>query len=362
MKNTLDYNPSAILVDLESLPAEVLNHCQIITSSQGEGKCLNTPQIKAAMAEYGANKGKLKQPDPTLILLDFRTFAYPIFNAVTKWECLFINACIEQPLDLYHAYYLKWLYVFTQIPDELRRFASQLQGTDDPNYRIVIVDDCPILLTDIEHLGDAYPKPLLERAKQLDKPIYWRHVYEPDYKGGRKSKPETWQMITSSGYEAAEKLGLPIVKESYMEADDIIAQYVRDRESYAISGLAIWTVDTDLLQLVTSDEPTPVVWYNSPFTPYYRDEEIAKQYWLKRWKHKLNHPSEIAAYKAENGDASDNLGPGTDLGLIDLLNPKHYPRDKHSEALSYPLVNVKERDELNRNLLAELLINQLGVG
>ena len=355
------YSPKSFSVPIDSLPEAIQSNCELIEDPLDPGNILNTAQVKAQMKAYEAqNKLPLGTP-PTLILLDFRTFCYPIHGAVSKWRNMFVQRGQNIPLDPYHAYYLKWLYTLTSMPDELRKFAKQLQGVDNPDFRVVIMDDCPTILANPEHLGMDYPSHLLKSAMGLDKPIYWRHVYEPEYKGGRKSKPDQWQMITSSGYEAAEKLGIPIVKEVFMEADDLIAQYVRDRLSYNISGLAIWTVDTDLLQLVSSDDPCPVVWYNTPYAPYYRDEKTAKEYWLKRWKHQLSHPSEIAAYKAKNGDASDNLPPGTDIGLIDLLQPKHHPTQLHTGALSYPLWDIDKADKLNTTVLAELLINQLGV-
>lgn len=344
------YNFQHVLVLKESIPPKVLEDLADELGGFPEyvldNKYLhNTPKLKAMMLRH-QEQGDKEEPKPLLILLDFRTFCYPINTSIMKWAHSYVANQTEPPLDLYHAYYLKWLYVLTLIPKELRDFASKMQETDKPLYRVVIVDDYP-------ERSPAFEDP--------DKAIYWRHYYEPRYKAGRADKPDTWQTITSSGYEAASKLGLPIVKEPFMEADDLIAQYVRDREKYNLSGVAIWTVDTDLLQLVTSDEPIPVVWYNKPYAPYFRDEQTAIAYWLKRWKHRITKPHEIAQYKAENGDSSDNLKPGTDIGLIDLINPKMLPTSEHRGALSWPMFDQSERDRLHRQVLAEMLINNLSV-
>jgi 5'-3' exonuclease len=210
----------------------------------------------------------------------------------------------------------------------------------------VIVDDWP-------EVDSGFEDP--------DRPIYWRHRYRPDYKGGRKSKPDSWDILTKAGYAAAAALGLPIVRERWMEADDLIAQYVRDREAYDICGLAIWTVDTDLLQLVTSDAPRPVVWYNTPYPPFYRDEYTAVKYWLKRWKSVISHPREIAAYKSKHGDSSDNLPPGTDIGIIDLLNPLEYPKNKYDGALLFPPKVLSEWQQTNKLARVESMLAGLGI-
>jgi hypothetical protein len=340
------YNPLDNWVSLKDLPDSVKDKVKIYRSTTKQGLVLNTPQIVAEMAAIN-QEPEPQGPAPMLILLDFRTFCYPIALDVEKWENKHVEAGLNLPMGLFDACYLKWIRTLTDSPQELINLASVMQGgTDDPQFQIVIVDDFPDTDT-------SYSDP--------DKAIYWRHRHCPDYKAGRKSKPSSWDILTKAGYAAASALNLPIVRERWMEADDLIAQFVRDREAYEISALAIWTVDTDLLQLVTSEAPKPVVWYNTPYPPCYRDEQTAIKYWLKRWRSTISHPREIAAYKAKNGDSSDNLPPGVDIGIIDLFNPLEYPRNKYHGALLYPPKVLSEWKKINQQARIESMIAGLGV-
>ena len=257
-------------------------------------------------------------------------------------------------MDLYTAAYAMWIHTFTGIPSKVATLAQQVQPKTPPEdiqYRMVVCDDFPEFHPDFEPVDG------------IDKPVYWRHLVVPIYKAGRKPKPEKWSLITRAGYEAAEKLGYPIVREKWMEADDIIAQFVRERSIDKSSAMVIWTVDTDLLQLVDDAEGTcPVVWYNTPYPPYYRDVTVAKAYWLKRWKHRISHPKEIAAYKQEHGDSSDNLLPGSPIGVIDLLEPSEYPLRSYADALLFPSHTAKELSTAHKSAKVELIVNNLPVG
>ncbi|NJL72810.1 MAG: hypothetical protein HC888_15240 [Candidatus Competibacteraceae bacterium] len=296
---------------------------------------LENDVLDAALAAYRANP----QADPVLLLIDFRTLAYPILSRVSTWE---VFNGTNPNIGLYNAYLLAWMERLTNIPPVLKEFIASRQPTESPEeakVAVVVCDDMPLL-----HLDYHDP----------NKQIYWRHLVVPDYKGGRGPKPTGWSDLISAGYEACQRLGFPFVREPYMEADDLVAQFVRNRRSTGCSGVAIWTVDTDLLQLVTDDEP-PVVWYNSGYPPYYRDTNTTKSYWLKRWKQEIDHPRDIARFKADNGDTSDNLEPGSPIGVIDLINPQQYPEQDHTYAAHtkpYTLASLdKSNDAYRRSIL-----------
>lgn len=307
----------------------------IVESLVNPGYFLLTPELAARL------EGQPKDAPFTLLLIDFRTLCYPIALGVQKWVSQHENTGRNLPIDQYTALYLTWLNVLTTIAPEVSHFAAKQQKVDDPLFKVVVCDDYP----------SDHPN--------FDKPIYWRHHIVPEYKAGRPSKPDNWGDVTKSGFEAAERLGLPICKEEYFEADDIIAQFVRRRAKNNCQSTVIWTVDTDLLQLVS--DMLPVVWYNSPYAPYFRDVEIAKAYWLKRWKRIIHHPSHIAEDKAEHGDKSDNLLPGSPIGMIDLLSPTMAPTIDFSSALSYPTQLLSQWQTLHQQTNVELMLLGLNV-
>jgi hypothetical protein len=230
---------------------------------------------------------------------------------------------------------LQWSIALSNIPIEVQDAYSF------DSVRIVLCDDLPTY-----HKG-------------LNKSIYWRHHFYPDYKAGRGEKPKLFTTATSSALTAAHKLKIPVLSGSYYEADDFIALLSKRFPEWLPDSkiCGIHTVDTDLMQLVWESEERTVFWYNvGPWRPMLRNIQTSKQYWAKRWKREIEHPRDIAKDKASYGDKSDNLPPGTDLGLIDLINPKVEPEIDPRQLLAYPSVPLKVINQRLREFRIEAML------
>jgi len=268
----------------------------IIESAIKRGYCLDTVQLAA----YINSVNRVDAPQDALLwVVDMRTLAHPIYNGWAKY--LEDNAGKVGTISLTRYARLRWYMAFLNIHQNVR----DILGSGITKVRIVVADDNPA----------AYPG--------FSKPIYWRHHMVPTYKDGRPAKPNRFNEVTDEGYKAAADLGIPVLREPYFEADDFIAAMARDNSPLGdVAKMGIFTVDTDLMQLINER----VFWYNvGPWVPLLRDEDSALAYWLKRHKRPISHPRDIAAFKAEHGDVSDNLPPGTDIRVIDLLNPPTQP-------------------------------------
>lgn len=272
--------------------------------------------------------------------IDLRTLAHPIARELES----------QDPFSNELAFLsMAWGIRLTKVFDQAKATMKAATGSQDPELRIVLCDDYPDLL--------GYEDPA---NPGTEKQGYWRHKIYPGYKAGRKPKPKSWNTVTKVCYQTAMELGIPVLREPYFEADDILAHLARHRTSYPIASLGIWTVDTDLLQLVTDSSPQ-VYWYNVLKNDRYRDEAGTLAYWLKRHKTEIQHPTDIITQKAVKGDPSDALPPGTDPGLLDLWTPKEpFEQDlgwlfSDSKPLSY------WQQEHNRYLAQALIHGKVNV-
>lgn len=172
---------------------------------------------------------------------------------------------------------------------------------------------------------------------------YWRKVLYPEYKAGRKQKPDQFLSVaqigldyicnpkspfhyfTLPGYEADDFAGsLVYIKRLCQHLPtghgDPIVDLIANRE------LWLYTVDSDWLQLVGQG----VTWYNSgPWEPRVRGVSEACEWAKKRLKVTISHPESIVDVKMVQGDKSDNLPPGSPRYMIDLMNqhPEHHLRN-----------------------------------
>jgi 5'-3' exonuclease len=177
----------------------------------------------------------------------------------------------------------------------------------------------------IEDLGDSlsYSMVLVKDSKP-----YWRSAIYPLYKKNRRAVPE--QLFTRLKYSISLadklvtqlKLGFSLAYDNF-EADDIAAAYAkiwRDRQfDYR---LVLYTIDTDWLGLVS--DVNNIVWVDasSTYYPYVRDDAGTLEWGLKKKPPiKITTPAELFKHKQEKGDAADNLPPGCDFNLIDLITP-----------------------------------------
>lgn len=169
---------------------------------------------------------------------------------------------------------------------------------------------------------------------------YWRLDYLkergfPDYKAGRKPKPDDWYRVAEAGFDYILNPKSPFhyLKVDKFEADDMAGSIVRLAPKRTIF---LHTIDTDWLGLVhepkfprdirkltrqPQDEMT-VFWNNLvQWTPRLRGKPEAIEYVDRRLKRTIKEPREIWDVKVLDGDKSDNLIPGSPLEVIDLLNP-----------------------------------------
>lgn len=273
--------------------------------------------------------------------IDFRTLAYPIVAILEKTRPEVLD---QANMTITELAQLLWLYRFTHIPAEV----SQHWAEPDPSVTRIICDDYPF------------------HDEGHGKAIYWRHKIWPEYKGGRPEKPDRWDLVTQAGYWAAERLGLPVLREPRMEADDHLAWLARHRHDLGFASLTIWTLDTDLLQLV-EPEPCPVKWYNVLQYLRLRDHESALSYWLKRHKKTIGSAKDIVDQKVRFGDRSDNI-PGQDKtggldlrGIIDLWDPLEAPTQDHSWVARSNHAKLSELMKSHQAIQANLLLSGVEV-
>lgn len=150
-----------------------------------------------------------------------------------------------------------------------------------------------------------------------DSKPYWRTSHYPEYKAGRAPKPNEVKLI--SQYLRGVP-GTHLEGEGW-EADDWIASCVRHYSDN--HRLFVVTCDSDLMQLVGPN----VTWVNTlHHAPVLRDVPEVLAWCHRRLGEGLcRTPRDIAKVKAEKGDRSDNLPPGSPIGLIDLWNPLEAP-------------------------------------
>ena len=231
-------------------------------------------------------------------LVDYRTIVHPLDRV---WDDLELrgltSAQATRAMEL-----VFWLQLHPP-GDVVSKFPGK--------WLVVVADDGSAVHPD-------YPDPR--------KPVYWRHVEALrtsapfTYKDGRKNKSNRWYRTNDLGARICKHSCIPILKERWFEADDVIG-YLASTAPEHIKKLGIYTVDSDLLQLV-DEEPGTVFWYNvNRHEPRLRWAQESLEYWQRREKVLLNNVREIVQHKATHGDRSDSIPPNTDAGFIDLLNP-----------------------------------------
>lgn len=239
-----------------------------------------------------------------------------------------------------------------------------------PTFTMVVVNDFKM---DLEGQFDA-------KGNQLKG--YWRHLYYPEYKGGRSVKPPLLHSIRDVGlqYILSPKKDITYLEFEGYEADDIAGAIVKAKRSAQLAlqwnsydneereqvkrianrPVILVTVDKDWMQLVGDG----VLWVDTGgYRPPVAYEAEAVEWAYKRHSWLIEHPYEIVELKVAEGDKSDNLPAGADIGLIDLSNP---PKDfclyeQHKEVFDSLLINqANSYNETDFNKALNYLIS-LGV-
>lgn len=194
---------------------------------------------------------------------------------------------------------------------------------------------------------------------------YWRHEYFPGYKGSRSTeRPADYSLSheTLLANLGAESSKIKVIRECGFEADDWagLAYRIR-RESpteFVNRPIFLLTVDSDWLQLV--DDSMRIYWANDAcYKPRLRTEYEALYYFANKG-YQLFKASEIANIKAQFGDQSDDLPPGSDIGLIDLINPTVVPSEAGKKLLKEAMLGPCNTSQANATKAKRWLIRNSG--
>lgn len=200
---------------------------------------------------------------------------------------------------------------------------SALAGVDETNQDAVIDYTFRLMLSNYNTLDNHFVAAI---DLKIDRG-YWRNQLVKEltgstYKGARVKKSNRWYQVFDRLLQNFNMMGIPVVGFPSYEADDVAALLVKTciNRSNPVA-VDLFTVDTDWMGLISEEHQ--VRWLNMvSWTPRLRDTlEVVNEWCLRRLKETVNHPSQIWQVKSVQGDKSDNLPPGTPIGLIDLLNP-----------------------------------------
>jgi len=150
---------------------------------------------------------------------------------------------------------------------------------------------------------------MLRKVMKEDRPEHLAFVFDApgktfrddlyvDYKANRPSMPEDLRMQVEPLLKIVEAIGVPILREPGVEADDVIGTLARQGRALGMN-VVISTSDKDLTQLV---EPG-IVWLNTMTGERLDSAGVAVKFGVP--------PDRIIHYLAFLGDAVDNV-PGVD--------------------------------------------------
>jgi 5'-3' exonuclease len=288
----------------------------------------------------------LKNSSPPLVVLDFQVLCYKILH----------NSSAEFSTD------------------ELRSLAVWVfnNPAKDPLFNLIKNKATCLVVNDY--------KTGITRPNNEGTTGYWRHLYYPDYKGGR-SKPEALEKVRSV---ALEYINSPNNKFRYLEfegyeADDIAGSLVslkrraqsvisfsnaatdstyRKMEVIANRPIILHTVDKDWLQLAGEG----VLWADTgSWNPQFAYNQETIEWAQRRYKWDIEHPMDIVTKKSVYGDKSDNLPADTPESLIDLVNPPEQfnlaileTQKLEQELLNFvPSVNLNHREMAQKYLIVK---------
>lgn len=243
-----------------------------------------------------------------LVVVDCRVQVFNIMPRVSDWIKKFDSILQDYPdkkqglVDtLSYAYWLKIL----------NNPISWLTPKPEGGYKVVVVDD----------------------FKYSSNGTYWRSKYVPEYKANRdtNSRPDLYYSIYGqfNKYMRNKNCTIPVLRQEGFEADDFAGKLAQ----IDYPGQTIFlTVDSDWKQLV--DDKKRRFFANSKPNDYrlQSDFEVLRTYYEQGFY--LKSPKEISKVKHLHGDESDNLAPGSPIGVIDLFDPIETPEIDDNTILS----------------------------
>ena len=156
----------------------------------------------------------------------------------------------------------------------------------------------------------------------------FRHRLYKDYKSNRKSMPEELSEQVDPIFDFLKFMGIQIIQQPDVEADDVIASLVNDHSSK--TKILISSGDKDLAQLVNKN----VQLINSLDGKQLNEDDVKKKFGVA--------PNQIKDYLTLVGDASDNIPGVSKIGpktAVTLLEKYH-----SLESI------IKNKDDLKNNL------------
>lgn len=147
----------------------------------------------------------------------------------------------------------------------------------------------------LKKLVDTYPNAYFGVIFDAPGKTFRNDMY-PEYKANRASMPEELREQIKPLHELIKAMGLPLVMESGVEADDVIGTLARQAEKAGLK-VVISTGDKDIAQLVTDK----ISLINTMNNQWLDEEGVKEKFGVS--------PERIIDYLALMGDTSDNI-PG----------------------------------------------------
>ena len=229
-----------------------------------------------------------------LVIVDCRVQIFSIISRLTQWQDNPNNQAYKEDSDYFKKLVdeLAYCYWVKILNDPLPWLPAPKSG-----YTVIVVDDC-----------------------KYSNGTYWRSKYVSNYKGNRepKGRSDLYYRIYSqfNKYISNPKCTIPVFRSEGFEADDFAGAIA----SIDISSDKFFlTKDSDWKQLVSDSNSN--LFANAASTDFrlLSEYEVLREYLDLGYA--LKSPSEIALVKSIYGDRSDNLDPGSPIGVIDLYNP-----------------------------------------
>jgi 5'-3' exonuclease len=160
---------------------------------------------------------------------------------------------------------------------------------------------------------------------------YWRQHWIDSrqqgfsYKGGRKEKPENYDLWYNTGLAVAAEFSIPVLASPGLEADDWAGAIYRN-----CTNITFVTIDQDWAQLVNDDKTIKMLctgnWRKHSSL---KDEAEVLSYYLEK-DIVIASPRDIVELKMIDGDSGDNLARGSSRELIDLVENPMVPYIDHA--------------------------------
>lgn len=179
------------------------------------------------------------------------------------------------------------------------------------------------------------------------------------YKGNRGTtseadRPDGYSELLNGFREYTAKANIPVFREEGFEADDFAGSCYRIANGNWQTILV--SIDNDWGQLVCNKKDI-IQYINGAFKvpiSRLRSEREIYRYYYERHDEAMTNTYEIVDYKAEYGDAGDNIAAGSPREIIDLRYPPVRPADLDlSLIFSYQPCNAKAAKSIQKIGMAE---------